>query len=239
MPQTTREPPVLLLTRPEADSRRFAARVAALAGAVRTVISPLLEIAPTGPPAPPAGVPVFTSAAAVPLAGPGRGLPAWCVGPRTAAAARAAGWAPREGGGDADALVAAILGSGDPGPFVHLRGAHARGEVAGRLRAGGRATDDRVVYEQRAVPLSRDAVDVLRGGGPVVAPLFSPRSAALLVAGAGNPGAPPRVVAMSAAVAEVARAAGWPARVADRADAGAMAVATAECLAIDGPNAAG
>ena len=239
MPRTTREPPVLLLTRPEADSRRFAARVAALAGSARVVVSPLLEIAAMGPPAPPGGVPVFTSAAAVPLAGPGGGARAWCVGPRTAEAARAAGWAPREGGGDAGALVAAMLASGDPGPFVHLRGAHARGCVAERLRAGGRAAAERVVYDQRAVPLSPEALEALGGGGRVVAPLFSPRSAALLVAGAGNPGAPPRVVAMSVAVAEVARAAGWPARVAARADAGAMAEATAECLAIDGPTAAG
>ena len=240
MPPTTRQPPVLLLTRPEPDSRAFAARVGALSGAeVRVVISPLLEIVPMGPPAPPDGVPLFTSAAAVPLAGPGGGRTAWCVGPRTAEAARAAGWAPREGGGDAAALVAAILASGDPGPFVHLRGAHARGAVTGWLRAGGRAADDRVVYDQRAVPLSPSASDALRGVAPVVAPLFSPRSAALLVAGAGNPGAPPRVVAMSAAVARVARAAGWPVRVADRADGDAMAVATAECLAIDGPTAAG
>ena len=239
MPQTTREPPVLLLTRPEAEARRFAALVAARAGPVRPVIAPLMEIVALGPPAPPEGVPVFTSAAAVPFAGPGGGAPAWCVGPRTADAARAAGWAPRTGGGDADALVAAILASGDPGPFVHLRGAHARGEVAARLRAAARGAAERVVYDQRALPLGAEAMAALAGTAPVVAPLFSPRSAALLVAAAGNRGRPPRVVAMSAAVAEVARAAGWPARVAARPDAEAMAAAVVECLAIDGPDAAG
>ncbi len=35
---------------------------------------------------------VFTSVHAVPAAGPGRGRPAFCVGPATAAAARAAGF---------------------------------------------------------------------------------------------------------------------------------------------------
>lgn len=238
MSQTTREPPVLLLTRPEADSRRFAELIGPRGEGVRIVISPLLRIEPLGMPGPSGGVPVFTSAHAVPLAGPGGGGDAWCVGERTAAAAAAVGWRPRVGAGDAEALVAAILASGEAGPFVHLRGAHARGEIAARLRAGGRAASERVVYDQRAAPLAAEAQAALAGRAPVVAPLFSPRSAALFAAAAGNPAAPLRVVAMSDAVRRAVDGAGWPVEVAARPDGGAMLEAVLRSLAIDGRSAA-
>ena len=220
--------PVLLLTRPERDARRFEARVRALRpGDWRAVVSPLLEIVPLAEPQAPEGVPVFTSAHAVPFAGPGRGRPAWCVGPRTATAARAAGWAPREGGGDAEALLAAILAA-PPEPVVHLRGVHARGALAERLRAAGREAEERIVYDQRALALTEEARSALAGPAPVVAPAFSPRSAALLLAAVGNPSAPFRVIAVSAAAAEPLRR--WSPLVAARPDGEAMAEATATLL---------
>ncbi len=232
MPSTTRDPPVLLLTRPAADAGRFAQEVRARVGGWRLVISPLIEIVPLEGALPWGTVPVLTSAHAVPFAGPGGGARAWCVGPRTAAAARAAGWDAVDGGGDADALVAAILASGEDGPFVHLRGAHARGGVAARLAAAGRAADERTVYDQRAMPLNAAAMAALAGPDPVVVPLFSPRTATLFVARAGNPAGLPRVVAMSAAVAQAA-ARFAPATLAERPTSAAMADAVARCLAID------
>ena len=220
--------PVLLLTRPEADARRFEARVRALApGDWRAVVSPLLEIVPLAEPAAPGGVPVFTSAHAVFFAGSGGGRPAWCVGPRTAAEARAAGWAPREGGGDAEALLAAIHAS-PPEPLIHPRGVHARGDLAARLRAAGREVEERIVYDQRALPLTGEAQAALDGTAPVVAPVFSPRSAALLLDAVGNPSAPFRVIAVSAAAAEPLRR--WSPVVAARPDGEAMADATATLL---------
>ena len=245
--------PVLLLTRPEAEARRFEARVRALApGPWRAVISPLMEIVPVGaagavPDSVKGSVPVFTSAQAVPFAGEGGGRPAWCVGPRTAAAARRAGWSPREGGGDVEALLAAMLAA-RPEPVLHLRGVHSRGALAARLRAAGRPAEERVVYDQRALPLSEAARAVLAGDAPpvapvaapvtasvlapVVAPVFSPRSAALLAAvlaaEAGNPAAPFRVIALSAAAAEPLRR--WSPLVAARPDGEAMAEASAALL---------
>ena len=241
--------PVLLLTRPEAEARRFEARVRALApGPWRAVISPLMEIVPVGAAGAVTGaVPVFTSAQAVPFAGEGGGRPAWCVGPRTAAAARRAGWSPREGGGEVEALLEAIL-SAPPEPVIHLRGVHSRGALAARLRAAGRPAEERVVYDQRALPLSEAARAVLTGDAPpvapvaapvtasglapVVAPVFSPRSAALLAAvlaaEAGNPAAPFRVIALSAAAAEPLRR--WSPLVAARPDGEAMAEASAALL---------
>ena len=220
--------PVLLLTRPEGDARRFEARVRALApGDWRTVVSPLLEIVPLAEPEAPDGTPVFTSAHAVPFAGRGGGRPAWCVGPRTAAAARAAGWTPREGGGDAEALLAAILAA-PPEPLVHLRGVHARGRLAERLRAAGREAEERIVYDQRALPLMEEARAALDGPAPVVAPVFSPRSAVLLADALGNPSAPFRVIAVSAAAAEPLRR--WSPLVAARPEGEAMAETTAALL---------
>ena len=221
-------PPVLLLTRPEAASRRFAAEVRALApGDWRAVIAPLLRIVPLADPAAPEGVPVFTSAHAVPFAGPGGGAPAWCVGPRTAEAARRAGWTPREGGGDVESLLGAIL-SAPPAPVVHLRGVHTRGRLAARLRAAGRPASERVVYDQVARPLTDAARGALAGAAPVIAPVFSPRSAALLAEAVGNPAAPFRVIAVSAAAAEPLRR--WSPVVAARPDGPAMAEATAALL---------
>ena len=229
--------PVLLLTRPEADARRFESRVRALApGPWRTVIAPLLEIVPLAGPEVPGATPIFTSAHAVPFAGPGGGRSAWCVGPRTAAAARMAGWVPRTGDGDADGLQSAILAA-PPEPVIHLRGLHSRGALADRLRGAGRPAEERVVYDQRARPLATEARAALGAGSSsgrdagqvgVVAPVFSPRSALLLAEAVGNPRAPFRVIAVSAAAAEPLRR--WSPIVAARPDGEAMAEATAALL---------
>ncbi len=95
----------MLLTRPAAQNARFAAQVTARFGpGVRFVDSPLLAprfLDPTLPAGPFDAV-VFTSETGV--AGYRRltaeqALPAWCVGPRTAEAARAAGFARHRGWG--------------------------------------------------------------------------------------------------------------------------------------------
>ena len=93
MRETTRRPfsagaPTLLLTRPEAQSRRFAAEVARLWPDLAVILSPAQEIRPL-PIAVPQGTKgiVLTSENAVPALPFGLGLPAYCVGERTAAAA--------------------------------------------------------------------------------------------------------------------------------------------------------
>ncbi|MBB1497425.1 uroporphyrinogen-III synthase [Paracoccus sp. MC1862] len=192
--------PVVLITRPEAAARRFAAQVEALG--LRHVIAPLLRI--VGVPHDGAAVRdatglVFTSENGVRFAGPGRGRPAWCVGPRTAEQARKAGYDVREGPGDAARLIPLI---DDLGPgWLHPHGAH----VAARLPAPGM-----VVYDQLPLPPSPEALALLQGTAPVILPLFSPRSARLAAEAArGSPGAPLRIVPISAA-AEAAWRAAWP-----------------------------
>lgn len=83
-----------------------------------------------------------------------------------------------------------------------MRGADMHGGgVADALVAAGIDTQAVVLYDQKAMSLNKDAISVLCGNQPVIAPLFSPRSATLFQAQA-IIAAPVAVVAMSDAVAE-------------------------------------
>lgn len=173
--------PVILLTRPDAAARPFADALRVRLGAVRIVHSPLLRIEwlATGLPR---GVPIFTSPRGVEgflRSGGKAGGPCWCVGDATAEAATEAGFAARSASGDAKALIAVILESGDTGPFVHVRGRHAIADLAAILSEAGRETRAAVVYDQVAEPLTQGARALLQGEAPVVLPLFSPRTARL------------------------------------------------------------
>ncbi|MDH3262470.1 MAG: uroporphyrinogen-III synthase [Paracoccaceae bacterium] len=171
------------------------------------VIAPVVEIraVPGAPGLEGFAGAIFTSENGVrALGAEGQGRRAWCVGERTAAAAREAGFDAVAAEGDAGALVEAVIASGERGPFLHARGREARGEVAGRLRAAGIGCEEAVVYEQLAAPLASRAQALLAGDAPVLVPLFSPNSAARLAGAIAEAGvrAPLLVAAMSTAVGE-------------------------------------
>ncbi|MDO5632460.1 MAG: uroporphyrinogen-III synthase [Paracoccus sp. (in: a-proteobacteria)] len=176
--------PTILLSRPQADSDRFAARLAADPGLTHlpVLIAPLLRIEPV-PHNPSvlqqADALLFTSAQAVPFAGAGRGRRAWCVGGHTAAAARAAGFDVIEGPGDAAGLAPMIAPVA--AQLIHPRGRH----IARDLGARGV-----VVYDQLPQAPSPQALELLAGQGSVILPLFSPRSARLAAAVAAGAKAP-------------------------------------------------
>ena len=202
---------ILLLTRPFAGATRTRADIAPLCPDASVVISPAMEIVPV--PATvdtvPAGL-ILTSengAEAAGRLGLPPGLPAWCVGTRTAEVARAAGFAAINADGDAEVLLRAILSAPDAGPLLHLRGDHARGDIVPRLRAAGRAARDIVVYRQEDRPLSAEAKAVLAGPVRVVLPLYSPRTATI-IADQGPFSAPLHVIAISPAVARAAECLG-------------------------------
>jgi uroporphyrinogen-III synthase len=201
-----RDAPTLLLTRPEGAAQDFLRALPdGIAARFRVIISPLFDYAPVNhaPIARDADV-VLTSAAAVPHAGPGAGRTAWCVGDRTARAAREAGFETRNARGDADALVALILANRPAGRLVHARGADSRGRICARLTAAGVTCEDRIVYAKVPRDLTAPARAALMGRATVVLPLFSPETARLLCRQ--GPFSAPRVVlAMSEAVAEAAR----------------------------------
>lgn len=186
----TVEQPTLLLTRPEADSRRFAA----LLPDWPALIAPILRIVQV-----PHDVErlraarglVFTSANAIPAAGPGRGRLAICVGSRTGEMARQAGFTVQEGNGFAESLLPLIASAGDA--LIHPHGRH----LARELPVPGM-----IVYDQLSLKLNDLAQDLLAGSGPVVVPLFSPRSARILSEQTLQARAPLWLVAISRAAME-------------------------------------
>ena len=180
------KPVSLLLTRPHDSSGGFAQalRDAGAADFAET-ISPAIGIvfADNLPETGPVAGLILTSAQAArawQALGGRCDLPAHAVGDATAAAARAAGLDAQSAGGDADALVARLLALRPPGPLLHLRGAHARGDIAARLTAAGLPTREAQIYDQPEQPPTQAALRLLARPGPVVAPVFSPRSAAIL-----------------------------------------------------------
>lgn len=213
--------PVLLLTRPLADSRRFAAMLPEW----RAAISPVLRIVAVdhdGAALRRAPGLVFTSAHAVPAAGPGRGRLALCVGGHTAQAARKAGFDVRTGNGFAEGLLPLIEAADVP--LIHPHGRH----LARELPVPGM-----VVYDQQAVPLGREARALLAGSAPVVLPLFSPRSARLVAEAARGAGAPLWPVAISRAALAAWDGPAARCRVAASPDAAAMAAAVRDLAATE------
>lgn len=199
--------PVILLTRPENDARRFAEALRARLGPVETVIAPLMAMEWCGSLPGGSFTPVFTSRNGVEGFLRARGQPngpCWCVGDATADKAQEAGFDARSASGDADALVSAIIATGETGPFLHVRGAVARGEVVARLRAAGCEAEEAVLYRQVVRESPKAALTLGQTGQNVIVPLFSPRSAEAFTEVAGGAQARLHIVAMSDAVAEAA-----------------------------------
>ena len=176
--------PLILLTRPVLQSQRFAA---ALGDAL---ISPLMQpefLSPVLPAGDFAAV-VLTSETGAEAAGrisaTGGMLPqrAFCVGSRTAEAARAVGFVASSAEGAAGDLLAHVIGAAPRGPLLLLRGQDSVGDLQNRLISAGIETVSLIIYRQVALSLSDAAVAVLQGDCPVILPVFSPRSARLLVA---------------------------------------------------------
>jgi uroporphyrinogen-III synthase len=182
----------VLVTRPEPQASRFAEDLLAEFGTlVRPIISPVL--APVFPvpvlPAGPFGAVILTSETAVHavhrLTAQGAPMPAkaFCVGDRTAEAARSAGFSAISAGADASALADLVIAHRSEGPFLHLRGRDTRGGLMERLHKAGVPADDCIVYAQDPVPLSDEAQSCLALPGRLVVPLFSPRTATLFFRG--------------------------------------------------------
>lgn len=176
--------PLLLLTRPKPSSEAFwEALPAESREAVDYLINPLLSIHVTGPlPAleDVSGL-IFTSANALDayaaLGGSVLDIPVIAVGAATGQATRAFGFETEIAGGTADHLVRHVLDRGYKGPLVHLRGEIAIGDVAQRLTAAGVATSEVILYGQVLEPFSPTTREALSQDRPILAPVFSPRTA--------------------------------------------------------------
>ena len=215
--------PTVLLTRPQAQAERFAKAL----GDIPVVISPLMRIEHQPLDADLTGYRglVFTSENGV-RACPKCALPAYCVGDRTAQAAKDAGMRAISAKGSADDLVRLIADRAVEGPLLHIRGEHTRGDVAGKLHALGIQVDEHVGYCQVGLPLSEEARKLLGGESTVILPLFSPRSARLFLEKADRIKARVRFVVISGAVKTVLSDSGYDdITVARKPDANAMVAA--------------
>lgn len=174
--------PVIILTRPAAAAREFAALLGAEAA---VILSPVLEIQTL-----PARIEadrfasfVFTSQNAVravdtvlDLAG----KHVYAVGERTAKIAADRGARVTVAGGTAEKLVDTIRADAPTGRLLFLRGKHTTGDLAESLNSVGIVTEESIVYEQNAKKMTKAAVSALKGEGDVVLPLFSVRTATIL-----------------------------------------------------------
>ncbi len=230
-------PPIILITRPEPGASRFVAALKDMPGGdLQVVLSPVLAIERRGSLPDLTGLRwlIFTSQHGVyrfAELSARRDIPAYCVGDTTAQAAEEAGMRAVSSAGDAGDLLARIAADGAKGPMLHLRGAHAAADVAGALTAAGTPASEAVLYAQRPVPLNDTALGCLTGSAPVIAPVFSPRSAAALFEGA-RVTAPLVILAISRAAADrVPQGAAQACIVADRPDGAGMLRAWPEALA--------
>ncbi|HUF88316.1 MAG TPA: uroporphyrinogen-III synthase [Thermohalobaculum sp.] len=175
----------VLLTRPLEDSRAVAGALAP--DGIACLIWPLTRIVPVAvaleiPPG--TGGLLFTSANGVrafAALAPRRDLPALCVGEASAEAARRAGFGDvRSAAGDARALARLAEASGI-GRFLHPRGRHATGDLAGWLAGSGRPVAEAVLYEAvETGPAPAPIEAALARGAVGMVTAWSPRAAAIL-----------------------------------------------------------
>lgn len=199
--------PSVLVTRPRAAAERFTADLVQEFPALQVVVSPIMAIIPIG------SLPdlgqyqgvIFTSSNAVEQFSAARqldGYPCFCVGDTTAAAAQCLGFKVISAGGNSRDLVSLISDLPDTGPLVHVRGVHSKGDVAESLSKLGRSCDTAIVYDQIEQRLNQQAQRLMERNFPMIIPIFSPRSAQLLIKQM-QPSELSHIVAISQAVAEV------------------------------------
>ena len=173
--------PTLLLTRPMAQSQSFQEQCTAhLERPISAVVSPVIDIRPvTGEPDLSGATLVVTSSNAVhAISKQLNGRRVAAVGQATAELAASFGAVAECMGETVDELLekSQCLTS----PIVVARGVHARLDLTAELTRRGHSARAVTVYDQAMKPLSLEARALLLGSHPVIAPVFSPRSAALL-----------------------------------------------------------
>lgn len=223
----------LLVTRPEPDAARTAAKLSALGHEV--LVQPLLTIAFTSPPddVPTPGGILVTSQNAVralerwPQSRDWRDVPVFPAGPATARSLAAAGFRDvRTGARDAGSLADVVLGTFPPnqGPLLYPAARDRAGALAGGLMARG--YDVRAIEAYRADPvaaLNREVRDALERRAVDGVLLYSARTARVLMGLAEREGISgaleaPVFFVISRHVAEVVGARGAGVRIAERPD---------------------
>jgi uroporphyrinogen-III synthase len=207
----------LLVTRPEADGQALAAKLEARGHHV--ICAPVIDIVMRDVAPDLSGIKAlaFTSAngarAIRPFFDAARHVPAYAVGPQTAAALTAIGFADVHcAAGDVASLAQSIAKGCPHGPVLHISGRDQAGDLAAQLSAAGCAARRAVLYEARAArELPAAALTPLRAHRLDGVILYSKRSAEIfyrLAETAQISVSVVRAFCLSEAVADIARAAG-------------------------------
>ncbi len=182
--------PTILITRPEPSGAAFAKQLQKAIGAkAKVILSPVLQIEPCGelPDLAPICHLVFSSRHGVEAfarLSDRRDISAYAVGDATAQAGRDIGLSMTACGGNVHQMLKRICQDAPKGPFLHVRGEHTTGNLAQDLNRVGLETYEAVIYRQRSLSLTKEAKECLLKKAPVILPLFSPRSARLVLEGA-------------------------------------------------------
>jgi uroporphyrinogen-III synthase len=200
----------IVVTRPQADGKRTATVLEALGHEV--LVAPLMRIEPVAVAL--AGTwsaIVITSANAPQAAAPElKSLPVFAVGPRTAEAARQAGFAVvSAANGNTKDLVRLIAArsAGAKAPLLYLAGEDRAGDLVAELATQGIRAQMKIVYRAVAEPFPTVLAAALDAGDVDVVLHFSRRSAELFIQGAkasgvAGPAEDVRHLCLSAQVAE-------------------------------------
>ncbi|WP_395664861.1 uroporphyrinogen-III synthase [Methylocella sp.] len=218
---------LVLLTRALDEALRTAAKLTAIRQ--HAILSPVLEMTPTGAPWPEGTVDgvIATSTQAFELLSDGedrltpearRLIPLYVVGERTKAAARERGFAGRavveQDARDLAAHLVTALSEGPPARLVYLAGRDRKPDLEQALAAAGHEMTTVEIYAAQAAPaLDEEAVALLEAGRIGAVMHYSRRSAEIvlrLAAEAELDLAGPRHIAISADAAAPLRAAGLP-----------------------------
>jgi uroporphyrinogen-III synthase len=198
----------LLVTRPAEQAAASEAKLRALGHSA--VLAPVLEIVATGAPPPRGGFDLVLATSAQAFAGVApsdalTALPFVCVGEKTAAAARAAGFAPLHVASRAQALAAWLLAGKSPGTALYLAGRERKPDLEALLGAAGWRVEIVETYAAQPVRDWPVKVRAALAAGAIDGVLhYSPRSAGLALALIGAAVAPRlRHYCLSPEVAEV------------------------------------
>ncbi len=177
----------VLVLRAREDAARTAEKLRAMG--ITSVLSPVLEIVPTGAKIPQGeyDAALVSSAKGVELCDDVEAfktLPFHAVGAKTAEAARAHGWRPDIVAGSAEAILPLLLARYPrPARFLYLSGCDRQPTLEAGLRASGHRVIAVAVYEARAATaLAPEAVAALAANKIDAALHYSRRSAEIFLA---------------------------------------------------------
>lgn len=192
-------PPRVLVTRSEPGASETAARLID-AGYV-PIVEPVFAIEPIAAAIPPFDALAFTSANGARMLArlsARRDVTAFCVGARTAEAAREMGYANvTSADGDVEALAALIVEKLTASiRLLHAGNEETRGDLTGRLRSAGHTADFVAIFRAIAVDAPGPALAAHLKGQPIFEAILihSPRGAKIL-SGFATGSAPPLAIA--------------------------------------------